>query len=149
MVNPFDPRTVLLAKHAQHVVLIHFPIALFLSGFLFDLAAQAKRGSFDAVAYYNVTLAAVFAVPTVISGVLAWHWQLEGRRIHGVLLLHILFAASATVLILATAFLHWLARRRQDRDWRRIRISLEALAAISIALAAHLGGFVSGVNSTF
>jgi hypothetical protein len=26
--NPFDLKTVVLAKHAQHVVLIHFPIAL-------------------------------------------------------------------------------------------------------------------------
>ena len=40
MVNPFDPKTVLLAKHAQHVVLVHFPIALFLTGVGFDLAAQ-------------------------------------------------------------------------------------------------------------
>ena len=149
MVNPFDPRTVLLAKHAQHVVLIHFPTALFLAGFLFDLVAQGKRGSFDVVAYYNVLLAALFTVPTLISGVFAWHWQLEGRPIHGVLLLHILFAAPAATLILASAFLHWLARRRQDRDWRRIRIPLEALAAVLIILAAHLGGFVSGVNSTF
>ena len=31
MVNPFDLRTALLAKHAQHVVLIHFPIALFIT----------------------------------------------------------------------------------------------------------------------
>jgi hypothetical protein len=30
-VNPFDLRTVVLAKHAQHVVLIHFPIALFIA----------------------------------------------------------------------------------------------------------------------
>ena len=27
-----DPKSVLLAKHAQHVVLIHFPIALFIVG---------------------------------------------------------------------------------------------------------------------
>jgi hypothetical protein len=33
MVNPFDLRAAILAKHAQHVVLIHFPIALFISGF--------------------------------------------------------------------------------------------------------------------
>jgi hypothetical protein len=26
--NPFDIKTAILAKHAQHVVLIHFPIAL-------------------------------------------------------------------------------------------------------------------------
>ena len=31
MVNPFDLKTALLAKHAQHVVLIHFPIALFIT----------------------------------------------------------------------------------------------------------------------
>ena len=30
-VNPFDLKAALLAKHAQHVVLIHFPIALFMA----------------------------------------------------------------------------------------------------------------------
>ena len=40
MVNPFDLKTVFLAKHAQHVVLIHFPIALFLTAVAFDLIAQ-------------------------------------------------------------------------------------------------------------
>src|SRR6266481_1873519 len=34
----FDPSTVLLAKHAQHVVLVHFPIALFITGVAFDWA---------------------------------------------------------------------------------------------------------------
>ena len=38
--NPFDLNTVLLAKHAQHVVLIHFPIALFIAAVAFDLIAQ-------------------------------------------------------------------------------------------------------------
>ena len=39
MVNPFDPRAAILAKHAQHVVLIHFSIALFISAVVFDLVA--------------------------------------------------------------------------------------------------------------
>ena len=34
--NPFDLKSVLFARHAQHVVLIHFPIALFLAGVAFD-----------------------------------------------------------------------------------------------------------------
>ena len=29
--NPFDLKAALLARHAQHVVLIHFPIALFIA----------------------------------------------------------------------------------------------------------------------
>ena len=41
--NPFDLKSVLLARHAQHVVLIHFPIALFLVSVAFDFAAQWRR----------------------------------------------------------------------------------------------------------
>ena len=37
-VHPFDIKTAILAKHAQHVVLIHFPIALFIVGVAFDSA---------------------------------------------------------------------------------------------------------------
>jgi len=45
MVNPFDPRTVLLAKHAQHVALVHFPIALFITAVAFDLASQWTKSA--------------------------------------------------------------------------------------------------------
>jgi uncharacterized membrane protein len=58
MVNPFDLKTVLLAKHAQHVVLIHFPIALFLTAVAFDLIAQwTKRAGLADSAYYNLLVA--------------------------------------------------------------------------------------------
>src|SRR5690348_4074620 len=60
MANPFDLRTALLAKHAQHVVLIHFPIALFITAVLFDLIGQwtKRRGIADA-AYFNLLVAAI------------------------------------------------------------------------------------------
>ena len=41
--NPFDIKSVLLAKHAQHVVLIHFPIALFIAGVGFDIMAPMEE----------------------------------------------------------------------------------------------------------
>jgi len=37
--NSFDFRTVVFAKHPQHVVLVHFPIALFITGVGLDLMA--------------------------------------------------------------------------------------------------------------
>jgi len=47
---------VLLAKHAQHVVLIHFPIALFIIAVAFDLLAyRLRRQDYAAVAYYNLS----------------------------------------------------------------------------------------------
>jgi uncharacterized membrane protein len=42
-VNPFDARTVLLAKHAQHVVLIHFPIALFTAAVRSTISHSGRR----------------------------------------------------------------------------------------------------------
>ena len=53
-VNPFDIRTVVLAKHAQHVVLIHFPIALFITAVAFDYLAQwTKNQTLAAAAYFQ------------------------------------------------------------------------------------------------
>src|SRR3989442_10367188 len=72
-VNPFDLKTVLLAKHAQHVVLIHFPIALFIAAVAFDLIAHwtKRRGLADA-AYYNLLTAAISTLPVLVTGILAW-----------------------------------------------------------------------------
>ena len=43
MVNLFDLKTALLAKHAQHVVLIHFPVALFIAAVAFDLTGDLSQ----------------------------------------------------------------------------------------------------------
>jgi uncharacterized membrane protein len=71
--NPFDLKSALLAKHAQHVVLIHFPIALFLTGAGFDFAAGwTRRAALAAAAYYNLIGAAVSVLPVLATGILAW-----------------------------------------------------------------------------
>jgi uncharacterized membrane protein len=73
--RPFDIRTAFLAKHAQHVVLIHFPIALFVMGVVFDLVAhRTKNRAVAAAAYYNLFAAAISTVPVLVTGVLAWQW---------------------------------------------------------------------------
>jgi uncharacterized membrane protein len=76
--NPFDIKSVLLAKHAQHVVLIHFPIALFIIGVAFDFVAHwKKQSSLAAAAYYNLRIATISTLPVVATGIIAWRWQLE------------------------------------------------------------------------
>src|SRR5689334_12352857 len=106
--NLFDLRTVLLAKHAQHVVLIHFPIALFLSGVAFDLIARTRNTSiFTAAATVNLTAAAITVVPALITGGLAWRFALDAQRIHGVLLFHIAAALLSSALVIAC----WWLRR--------------------------------------
>jgi uncharacterized membrane protein len=144
--SPFDLRAVLLAKHAQHVALVHFPIALFLVGVVFDLAAQrTKRQDLAAVARFNLLLAAIFSVPVVVTGLAAWQWALEGAKLKGVLLLHLVFGISSSILCLAVGVLHLRSMRKPESPLPFFRLPLELLAGVLIAITGHLGGFVSGV----
>jgi uncharacterized membrane protein len=146
MVNPFDPKTALLAKHAQHVVLIHFPIALFITAVAFDLFAQwtKRRGLADA-AYYNLFMAAISTVPVLATGLLAWQFQLEGQNLKGILLLHLVLACVSTVMIWLVWWVHCSALRRAVH-LPSYRLAVELLAIGVVALTGHLGGFLSGVN---
>ena len=147
MMNPFDLRTILLAKHAQHVVLIHFPIALFISGVVFDLLSRGKRVSQLArAAYLNLSVAAVTVIPTVVTGVLAWQFALEGEKLKGLLLLHFVASSFAALLVIASWWIHWRARKSDTLPLPRYRIPIELLGVTVIALTAHLGGFLSVVN---
>jgi uncharacterized membrane protein len=146
MINPFDPKTVVLAKHAQHVVLIHFPIALFISAVVFDLISQwTNRSGLADVAYYNLLGATITTLPVLATGVLAWQFQLEGQKLKGILLMHLVLACISTVMIWFVWWLHFRARRR-TLVLPRYRLALEVLAVGIIALTGHLGGFLSGVN---
>ena len=146
MTNPFDPKAALLAKHAQHVVLIHFPIALFMAAVAFDLIAQwTKRRSFADAAYYNFVGAAISTVPVLATGLLAWQFQLEGQRLKGVLRMHLILACFSAVLIWLVCWLHFRARKRGEGSLR-FRFVVELCGVLVVALTGHLGGFLSGVN---
>ena len=146
--NPFDLKTALLAKHAQHVVLIHFPIALFMVGVLFDFLAQwTKRQALAAAAYYNFVVAAIAVFPVVVTGLLAWQWQLEGQHLKGILLQHLALGCTSAVLIWLVWWIHFRAHRKQvSLLLPTYRLPIEALGVAIIGLTGHLGGFLSGVN---
>src|SRR5208282_1552401 len=145
--NPFDIRTVILAKHAQHVVLIHFPIALFLAAVAFDYLAQWRRDqTLATAAYFNLLLAAILTVPVVATGLVAWQWALEGQKLKGILLMHLVLGCVSTVLIWLVFYIHWRARRRAEDSLPAYRLPIELIAVLLIGLTGHLGGFLSGVN---
>src|SRR5579872_2913996 len=132
MVNPFDLRTILLAKHAQHVVLIHFPIALFMTGVGLDLLSRGNRDSqLAAAAYWNLSIAAAAVIPTVVTGWLAWHFALEDQKIKGLLLLHVTAASTATLLVIASWWVHY-RTRKSPMPLPRYRIALELLGVVLI-----------------
>ena len=142
--HPFDIKAALLAKHAQHVVLIHFPIALFIAGVVFDFLAQwTKQRILAAAAYCNFLAAGAVTVPVLITGILAWQWQLEGQRLKGVLLMHLALAWASSLLIWVVCLVHVRAQRGVLPSYR---LPIEALGVGLVTLTGHLGGFLSGVN---
>jgi uncharacterized membrane protein len=112
----------------------------------FDFIAQwTKRRSLSHAAYYNLLGAAITTVPGLASGLLAWQFQLEGKKLKGILLLHLVLACVSTVMIWLVWWVHFRARKRTVY-LPGYRLGVELLAVGLVALTGHLGGFLSGVN---
>jgi uncharacterized membrane protein len=150
--HPFDIKAAIFAKHAQHVVLIHFPIALFIAGVVFDFLSQStKRRALAEVAYYNLLGAAITVLPVLATGFLAWQIQLEGQKLKGVLLMHLVLGCSSMLLIWIVWGLHSRSRgdkRELQSTFPTFRLALETLTVFVVGLTGHLGGFLSGVNGS-
>ena len=145
--NPFDLRAWLVAPHAQHPVIVHFPIALFIMSAVFELLAiWRKEPLFATVAYYNLLAAAISIPFTVATGLAAWQFQLEGATLKGNLRLHLIFAITTATIIL---FLSWKRfRLRKNSESPRIGyFALLAVGLLTITLTGHLGGILSGVET--
>jgi uncharacterized membrane protein len=144
--SPFDLKAALLAGHAQHPVIIHFPIGLFIASVVFDLlAVWRKKPILAAVAYYNLLGAALTLPLAIATGLGAWQWQLEGATLKGNLRLHMICAVTSALLIF---FLCWMRSRLRAKNISPgvsyVAVTLFALMAIT--LTGHLGGIVSGVE---
>src|SRR6267143_1608602 len=106
--NPFDLKAALLAGHAQHPVIIHFPIGLFIASVVFDLlAVWRKQPLLAVVAYYNLVGAALTVPLAIATGLGAWQWQLEGAALKGNLLLHMICALTSASLIFFLSWMRW------------------------------------------
>jgi uncharacterized membrane protein len=136
-----------LAKHAQHVALVHFPIALIFVSVAFDLLSLRKQNlALLRAAYYTLIAAAIAAVPAVTTGILAWQLQFEGKAPRRNLKLHMFLALSASVLIWLVCWLRIREQRKPLANSPHARLAVEIVAVGLTLLTGHLGGFVSGVN---
>jgi len=146
-VNFFDLKAALLAGHAQHPVLVHFPIALFIASAVFEvLAVWRRQPVFATVAYFNLVGAALSLPFTIATGLGAWRWQLEGATLKGNLLLHLVCALTSAALIFG---LSWKRSRLRSKDERPTipYFVVMTLALLMITVTGHLGGILSGVET--
>ena len=145
--NPFDLKAALLAGHAQHPVIVHFPIALFIASAVFEvLAVWGKQPLFATVAYYNLVGAALSIPFTIATGLGAWQWQLEGATLKGNLRLHLVLALTTAAIIIA---LYWKRFRLRSKGEQPgvAYFALMTFGLLMITLTGHLGGILSGVET--
>jgi len=145
--NPFDVKAALLAGHAQHPVIVHFPIALFIASAVFDvLAIWRKQPLLAVVAYFNIVGAALTVPLAIVTGLAAWQWQLEGAKLKGNLELHLICGLTTASLIFVLCWLRLRLRAKGDSP-RAFYFAVMALGLVMITLTGHLGGIVSGVEA--
>jgi len=144
--NPFDIKAALLAGHAQHPVIIHFPIALFIASAVFDiLAIWRKEPVLAAVGYFNLVGAAITVPFAIATGLAAWQWQLEGATLKGNLRLHLIFALTTAALIVGLCWKRFRLRAKGESPGASYFVVI-ALGLMMITLTGHLGGILSGVE---
>ena len=145
-VNAFDLKAALLARHAQHPVIVHFPIALFIASAVFEiLAVWRKQPVLASVAYFNLLGAAISIPFTIATGLAAWQFQLEGATLKGNLRLHLVFAITTAAIVL-TLFWKRNRLRTNGESPRAGYFAVMAAGLLAITLTGHLGGILSGVE---
>jgi len=131
------------------VVLIHFPIALYLCGTLFDFVARVfRKPNFREVARRNFLFAAVMSIPTAATGILAWRWVSEGQHLKGILRLHLLLGCAVAFALWLTVWLRSQLRAQAETGNSTAILATELIVCAMVSLTAHLGGLLSGVNGS-
>ena len=131
--QPKESAAPLIPTHSFHPVLIHFPIALLLVGFLFDFFGHKRKEQWlKRAGWLNVTLGLATYLIVVPTGIAAWlrmGWKLEG-----VTLVHFVTAISSLIF----GVIAWALMNRATRS--PIFWLFAGLTIISVAIAGHFGG---------
>ena len=97
-------RVPLLRRH-PHPMLVHFPIVFFSAAAAFDLLFLGTgNASFELTAWYCLWGGALFAIPSIATGLLTWWLNYNARFLRQVIIKLIL---SPVLLLLATALVIW------------------------------------------
>lgn len=132
---------VFLARHAQHPVIAHFPIALFIVSLVLDFFAFLRHDRRLAwAAKLNLQIAAGTSLLTIATGLLAWQLKFGGAPLTGVLMDHLIggltFAAAAWAML-------GIRRKRSEPNARYLAVA--AIGLFAVVVTGHLGGVLSGV----
>lgn len=122
-----------------HVVILHFPIVLFWTAFVYDiLGAFFKIKSYPA-AHWFVIIAAIAAVPTVITGLLAFQFKADNPYV----LIHRNWALVTFIFGSFYALYRLYLLRKQTPGPKILLVILSGITVLLISITAEFGGKVA------
>ncbi len=100
-----------------HPIVIHFPLALLLSGGLFSLASrlirhEETRNAFQVAGAWNFRIGALFLLPALLTGWAAYQTVAHDTPSHAAMTLHRNWALATGVVVFGVAV--W---RGRGKDW--------------------------------
>jgi len=140
---PTPPKS-FIPKNMFHPAIVHFPIALFIAGLLLDFVGwRRKQPTMLLAGWYNLVLAAVGAIGSIGSGLLAM------LRMHlpfqGLIFTHLVLACIASVIMWILVAMRVHRHEKMKVTMRTVYYVLAFAALLIISYSAHLGGaFVYG-----
>lgn len=127
-----------------HLLILHFPVALILAAGVADvLRLIARHRVFKAASLYCVVLAALTAIPTVITGDVL----LDSREYAGdaarLAETHETFGFVTLALVLLTAGLRLALKDELRGAWAIGYAAIMVCSVVSVVLAGHYGGLLA------
>jgi uncharacterized membrane protein len=125
-----------------HPMLVHFPIALLLWGFIADVASMffKKEACLSKIGFYLLLIGALTSVSAVLSGVL-FTSEMSGAA-GAVKETHELFAwmTAGTALVAAALRLYIVTQKKEDGNFKWVAFVVYGLAAILVSVTGFFGG---------
>ena len=132
----------MISSSHLHPMLVHFPIALIVVGFIFDIAAilYKKEVCLSAVGFYLLILGTLAALTALTTGAL-FTSEMTGAA-GAVKDTHELFAwITVGNLVVLTAFRILLKiQNKENTSLNWVALALYGLAAISVSITGFYGG---------
>jgi nitrite reductase/ring-hydroxylating ferredoxin subunit/uncharacterized membrane protein len=123
--------------HPIHVILIHFPIALFIAALAFDvLSVCTGNMNFSTTAFYIETAGVVMGLAAAIPGLIDFIFSVppnssakKRAAIHGILNVLTVFTFIVAIVV-----------RQNDEVSQWLIIAIETLGVIMLSIAGYMGG---------
>ncbi|MCS7275728.1 MAG: DUF2231 domain-containing protein [Dehalococcoidia bacterium] len=126
-------------RHPSHPLFVHFPAALPLAAFAFDIASRVHADlTLPRAAFYNLAFALGMTLPAAVTGLVDYLPMVPGSRKRRLGTYHLLCQLSAAALFAAS-----LAIRLLDYDARQTApaaVALLGLGCLSVAIGNYFGG---------